>query len=173
MWTNKKYLYNKINEFNKKNPGFICSPLPKFCESKGINLIAYNESNSHLINISKDGFSFLEDSEYSIFYNVNQQKPRQRFTIAHELGHIFLNHHNFLSPRLLRFGKNGLWEEQANIFARNILIPADWEDYASTLSNYDAAFIFGVSQQMLSVRKKTFGEDKYWMDVCNDGRQCC
>ena len=59
-----------------------------------------------------------------IYINRSLNKTRARFTLAHELGHILLNHkelkhanHEFENPTKLE-------EYQANIFARDLLMPA-------------------------------------------------
>jgi Zn-dependent peptidase ImmA (M78 family) len=66
---------------------------------------------------------------YIIFYNDTKNNiGLKRFTIAHELGHIFLNHHNKADTDImLRKGitekKYKVFENEANCFARNFLAP--------------------------------------------------
>ncbi len=66
-----------------------------------------------------DGFSVFYNGQFIIFYNDTRTKQRKRFVLAHELGHILLNHfengnRNFTDEQ----------EEQANIFASRLLAPA-------------------------------------------------
>ncbi|MFR4987352.1 MAG: ImmA/IrrE family metallo-endopeptidase [Lachnospirales bacterium] len=53
------------------------------------------------------------NNKYLIFYNNNDNRGRIRFTIAHELGHYFLNHTEH----------NDINEKEADCFARNLLCP--------------------------------------------------
>jgi len=78
----------------------------------------------------KDGATIEQDGSYLILYNkLASPKERIRFTLAHELGHIFLKHHSELNVDVLQ----RLWvektlydvmEDEANCFARNLLSPA-------------------------------------------------
>lgn len=67
--------------------------------------------------------------KYVIFYNDTKNNiGLKRFTIAHELGHIFLNHHNKAETNIMmRKGisdqKYKIFENEANCFARNLLAP--------------------------------------------------
>ena len=66
------------------NPG---KELKKILDGEGIVYIAYSEWPD-----SKCGkFMYIND-EPAIYCNSNHSEQRQAFTIAHELGHYFLNH---------------------------------------------------------------------------------
>ncbi len=54
------------------------------------------------------------NNQYIIFYNDSLPKNIQRYTIAHEIGHIILNH--FSAPIENR-------EQEANMFATRLLMP--------------------------------------------------
>lgn len=59
-----------------------------------------------------------------IYFNPNESLVRQRFTIAHELGHFMLNHgHSFRDPSLNFSWRNGSHEVEANKFASELLMP--------------------------------------------------
>jgi len=78
---------------------------------------------------SSDGAVVSQGSRYIIFYNELLLKQRIRFTIAHEMGHIFLDHHSeYGEPILDREGVGQQLyrrlENEANCFARNLLCPA-------------------------------------------------
>ncbi len=78
---------------------------------------------------SPDGAVVSQGSRYIIFYNELKRKQRTRFTIAHEMGHIFLDHHyEYGEPILDREGiGQQLYrrlENEASCFARNLLCPA-------------------------------------------------
>jgi Zn-dependent peptidase ImmA (M78 family) len=68
-----------------------------------------------------------------IVYNSEHPHGRQRFTVAHELGHLLLGHleefHIDISARDApedRPGHDPAQETQANLFAANLLMPAEW-----------------------------------------------
>ena len=79
---------------------------------------------------SDDGVAVFDGrSKYFVFYNDKKMKQRIRFTIAHEIGHIFLDHHQEYGISFL--GREGVSQElykrlekEANCFARNLLCPA-------------------------------------------------
>lgn len=79
-----------------------------------------------------------EKSEGVIFVNQDRPRPRQRFTIGHELGHFLLPWHRHMKDGSLKFectaedmqasssGKSDArteWEVQANEFSSEILMP--------------------------------------------------
>ncbi len=78
---------------------------------------------------SEDGAVVSKGSQYIIYYNEQKRKQRTRFTIAHEMGHIFLDHHHVHGESILQ--REGIGhqlydclEKEANCFARNLLCPA-------------------------------------------------
>ena len=84
------------------------------------------------------GFLFLTPGEKPIIgVNKNHPPTRQRFTIAHELGHLFLHAPNeedssFIDKEIFALNRNDISasgtdkkEIEANFFAAEILMPAD------------------------------------------------
>lgn len=74
-----------------------------------------------------DGFCVYSGGNYYIFYDDSKPKPRQRFTIAHEIGHIMLGHiGDRQCTRINRepSAEDAPEETQANQFAARILAPA-------------------------------------------------
>ena len=70
-----------------------------------------------------------QTSRYVIYYNDQMSEGVNRFTIAHELGHIFLEHHflagtDVLSRNYVPKQQYKEFENEANAFARNLLSPA-------------------------------------------------
>lgn len=99
---------------------------------------------------SKDGVTFFCEKRDSYIIEFNDEIeywPRIRFTLAHELGHIFLGH-LINSP----YGKvTKTQETEANMFARHLLVPFPvltslrmWTTLPS-LNDHDIAFCFDVS----------------------------
>lgn len=79
------------------------------------------------------GEIFIEDKVKSIGINKNHTKKRQRFSIAHELGH-YLNAHQYFDEdgKMLEdteFDYNNpihRQEKEANMFASELLIPKEF-----------------------------------------------
>lgn len=89
------------------------------CRTMGITVKYYDGTPE------SDGESMILDGQPIIFVSRNKPAPRQRFTAAHELGHILLGHIGWgklvnrePSPR-----DNPL-EQEANVFASRLLAPA-------------------------------------------------
>ncbi len=78
---------------------------------------------------TEDAFTIYQDGRYSINYNDEITSPgRIRFTLMHEIGHIYLNHlSEFEQTVLTRSGLSDaeyeLLEKEANIFAAEVLSP--------------------------------------------------
>lgn len=74
-----------------------------------------------------DGFSLKIEMQYYIVFNDSiNHSGRIRFTLAHELGHILLGHVNKITfyRNSEIDSKTNEQETQANIFARDLLMPA-------------------------------------------------
>jgi len=82
------------------------------------------------------GQILFESSEIQIFTSLNSNRSRERFTLAHELGHYFLRHGRYIVRELCDESdfskilspmedKNAIsrLEFQANYFAANLLMP--------------------------------------------------
>ncbi len=75
---------------------------------------------------SEDAFTIYIDGQYSIAYNTAITTPgRIRFTLMHEIGHIYLNHLSEFEQTVLTRGLSDaeyeLLEKEANIFLYKIL----------------------------------------------------
>lgn len=89
--------------------------------------------------ISSDGFHTLVERKsdgmymWVIFYNDNNCRERQRWTIMHEIGHIVLDHTQ----------ESELAEAEANFFAKYSIAPpplihkAECEDYLDIATKFD------------------------------------
>lgn len=97
------------------------------------------------------------DSGYVILVNKNHPLNRQRFTVAHEIGHFILHRDMGDEIRDDEFYRAlpGPLETEANAFAADLLMP--WNlirrgQDAGHSSLYDLARHLGVSQQALAYR---------------------
>jgi len=79
---------------------------------------------------SEDGYIIRDNDNYCIAYNDTITTPgRIRFTLMHEIGHIYLNHlvdfnETMLKRSRLTRSKYEILEREAHAFARNSLAPA-------------------------------------------------
>lgn len=80
--------------------------------NSAVNLLTQNES----------GTTLMQNDKLYIIYADEQSPQRCRFTIAHELGHIFLGH--LFSKDGNGFATTDDAEHSANVFARDLLAPA-------------------------------------------------
>ena len=67
------------------------------------------------------GFLLQEEGLTAIAYNKHQHVHRQRFTVAHEFGHLMLGHKNISCTSSLR--STDPYEVEANQFAAELLMP--------------------------------------------------
>lgn len=143
-------------------------PVDKIVEERGIKLLGYDLGHS------TSGILMVEDGHATIGFNTKESKVRNRFTIAHELGHYALH-----IPRdnankifvdsgfkkiLYRDALNtekSRQETEANVFAASLLMPkalllAETKnlepDYIDAEVIEKLAKIFGVSTIAMSFR---------------------
>lgn len=112
------------------------------------------------------GCAFFDDDtdEFVVKYNPTESPNRQRFTIAHELGHVVLGHVQPGKPkkdRSLVYDKMDKDEVAANQFAAEIVIPHKLlKQYVYDEGFYraaDLARLFGVSEQAMYYRMRNLG----------------
>lgn len=91
----------------------------QICKTLGIQVRLYVPEDGN------DGMSFMLNRRPVIFVSSNVSRARQRFTTAHELGHILLGHvgRYELVNREPDPGDNPI-EQAANVFASRLLAPA-------------------------------------------------
>lgn len=150
---------------------FIAGPIDVVYLAKALNI------ELRIRDFAKDmsGFAYQKAGEKVIGVNANDGYFRQRFTIAHELGHIFLDPRDDLNVDknfVLQY-RNGLSSEgtdlkeiEANYFAAELLMPEnllkqDIETYKNRFGGFDfeddelvklLAKKYEVSGQAMSVR---------------------
>lgn len=116
---------------------------------------------------TSDGSIRIEpDGSFQIFLALHTGKERDRFTVAHELGHYFLHYYlptqqgrTVAALKAKRAG-SGRVEWEANWFAAGFLMPekqfsAAYEELGRDV--YLVASRFGVSQSAARIRVETLG----------------
>jgi Zn-dependent peptidase ImmA (M78 family) len=109
------------------------------------------------------GMVINSNEEKSIYINENDSINRQRFTVAHELGHIILHHEaNEKSYKEVDFRTNSgfdVRESQANSLAAALLMPRKKanEIWSKLKDVDDFADAFKVSKQAASIRLDNLG----------------
>lgn len=89
----------------------------------GIKVI--KNSNVHELALHESGASLLDGEQWYIIYDDENTRQRCRFTVAHELGHIFLGHElrKGYHARTFDLTKPAI-EQEADVFASRLLAPA-------------------------------------------------
>lgn len=107
------------------------------------------------------GVAYIEDGKQYIIFNGDDPLPRQRFTIAHEIGHHVLGHTK-TSARLRdpNFTDKSPIETAANNFAAELLVPMEILEIAIgddlSKSRLELSEMFGVSEAVMSIRLERF-----------------
>ncbi len=154
---NTKLILNKIAEIRKKfnltlKPFFDLEVLVKDVGLDKIQSVEFKDPS-----IS----GYIDFADKKIYLNKDNSFHRKRFTIAHELGHLFLHLQKFIeNPKLYSVFKrdkkdSSIEEREANFFAANLLVPEELlQDYLLvTKNNNDLSKVFGVSNEVIIIRR--------------------
>ena len=99
-------------------------PVPLSQIAKNNDIVIVKNSEADMLDTGESGKSILEGGKWYIVYNDTENHGRRRFTIAHELGHIFLGH-ELKGVHRRTFAKVRPQEEvDADSFAVRLLAPA-------------------------------------------------
>jgi Zn-dependent peptidase ImmA (M78 family) len=104
----------------------------------------------------------IENNPAIAYLNIAKPIPRQRFTLAHELGHIFLKHSKrdlYDAEEVREMGEKLTdqskppKEKEADAFASELLVPHDkLKKYEADIKNIDKlAAIFHVSKDAMTI----------------------
>ena len=99
----------------------------KICKSKNIE-ISYAPCGEHACQEANGG---------KIVLPLDTSRARDNFTVAHELGHIYLNHRPDDNGVFRRSGKSTQEEIEANLFAAEFLMPKDKFTEAAQKFDFD------------------------------------
>lgn len=147
----------------------------EICQEEKITLLSYSRGMSVIAALGleehckNDGFTAVIENRPLLFYNGYCTPQRQRFTIAHELGHIFLGHVSTGQFTVLNREPepdDAPMEQEANVFAARLLAPACvlWglhirraEDIARICDiSYQSAVFRAGRMELLYKREKEF-----------------
>ncbi|ELY2017908.1 ImmA/IrrE family metallo-endopeptidase [Flavobacterium psychrophilum] len=169
MRPNFNYLEEKAEELLVKHDLFMAGfNVKKLAKLLKINL------KEEILSDDVSGFFVMTDTDNIITYNKNNGKERQRFTIAHEIGHFIL--HSKEQPIFIDKTPSVMYrnnssstgedfkEREANAFAASLLMPKKLieQEILNVPNDFDKAIsslakIFGVSQQAISFRLSNLG----------------
>jgi len=137
-----------LNKLNIKEPPV---PIDKVAELFSLKVVYYSKFPNSI-----SGTIVQQDDFSAIGINSNHHSVRQRFSIAHELGHFLLGHD---ITKIIddAYGWQTDKEQQANNFAAEILIPYNFlkKDIENNSHFFDIPTLarrYDVSEQAMSIR---------------------
>jgi Zn-dependent peptidase ImmA (M78 family) len=81
------------------------------------------KADAKYVNLNKIS-AFIDLESKMAFYNPDHSIVRQRFSTAHELGHLMLKHS--VGVEIFNLNSTDVREVEANMFAAELLIPYKW-----------------------------------------------
>lgn len=130
-------------------------PIVELCNYYGIKVFKEYLKNdvSGFIVVQKENYKDYGTNKV-IVVNSLDTAARQRFTIAHELGHYILHKGNDELYAHRDVGANNATEREANVFASNLLMPENFvKSFLNNLKEDYWGFISD-TQKILSVAEK-------------------
>lgn len=110
----------------------------------------------HCVDDVDFSFSLKKSDKYFVCIYISGNQGRDRWSVAHELGHIVLGHYELypvdtiMSDRLTD-RERYILDREADIFSEELLMPAEWVvRYKQDLS--DLKNLFKVSKEAMSIR---------------------
>lgn len=136
-----------LNNLNISAPPI---PVDKIAEFFSLRIVEYSKFPKHISGTIMQ----LPDGSMVIGINSNDQKVRQRFSIAHEIAHFLLGHdeRHIIDDT---FDKPTDKEREANQFAADLLMPIDMLKKDIMERKYDIPSLakrYDVSDQAMSIR---------------------
>lgn len=146
---------------DKYSPNERCLDVKKIAQMEGIRV------EEEIFDQDMSGLFLKDDGKYIIAVNADHSTVRQRFTIAHELGHYVLHkeeslHYDPIEAEKIFFRAEGVissHETEANHFAAELLMPEALVlgDFKSTPNISTLAEQYGVSEQAMMYRLVNLG----------------
>lgn len=150
----------RLERIGKRSPKIALDMLVEgIIDNIQIDIVSRSElPNDYARALPSQGKIMLREDTYNDLINGN---PRARFTLAHELGHLFLNHRAVSG--FARSNQN-LYHEtfrdsewQADTFASEFLAPSQ---YYETMSDSKIIETFGISRQAVEVTRRKLEQNK-------------
>lgn len=105
--------------------GICALPVKVIALAKLAGIRVVENGSVHELSDREIGLSILDGEQWHIIFDETMIETRIRFTIAHELGHIFLGHDLKAGYHARKFERLGKEEErEADMFAIRLLAPA-------------------------------------------------
>lgn len=157
MGANYKFAYEKARQVLKMYKiTEVPTDLQAICKGLGVEYVELDDPEA------LDGALLEMNGMHVAMLNRAKSFVRGRFTLAHELGHICLEHgkRDFYDPEMARElgedvqeNKKPAKEQEADAFASELLMPTDQlKKYQSELKNLEKmANLFQVSKQAMSI----------------------
>lgn len=130
-------------------------PVVEIAERNGVNVVF-----SDLGKFRETVAGFIDFGKRRIYVNKLDKPVRQRFTLAHELGHWVLHRNAFeanpslypVMPRFSSVDESNAFEQEANAFASELLVPNKLLDKVRSHPATLLADVFDVSRTMMEIR---------------------
>lgn len=126
--------------------------------AKSAGIAVIKNSDAKILKESESGVTIVQNNKFHIIYNDTESSKRCRFTIAHELGHIFLGHLLINTPQYRTFKIQDDTESEANVFARDLLAPACVLHELQTLSAAEISKLCNISLDSATYRAERMRE---------------
>ena len=122
--------------------------------TRAANIKVVENSRVHDLEPNEYGKSYFDGKRWTIIYDDMRDVPTARFTIAHELGHIFLGHALTYTKyeNVQQFCKRPKAEQQADMFALRLLCPACILKELGAISVADIVKLCSVPPEQAKIR---------------------
>lgn len=142
--SNQKKLPLSIKRIISRFPNLYLQKYTVFAKKRGLSM----EETFHVLDSEEGCLWRRSDNTYVILYNDTVTNTgRVRFTLAHELGHFILKHHENTNKTILsRYSLSDeaydVFEKEANYFAKRLLAPVPLIDlYVANWNEVNAHII--------------------------------
>ena len=102
-------------------------------------------------------FSIKVKDQYKVVVRISGNYGRDRWSLAHELGHIVLNHYELYNVDTIYIDNLNEYERyildrEADIFAEELLMPSDWVSRNQEFCAEELKDVFEVSKEAMAVK---------------------
>lgn len=131
----------------------------EIAKNADITVLKYSNVNPNRLNAGESGATYFINDDIFIVYRDSEPAQRCRFTIAHELGHIFLAHDLVGDKYTRKFDiEKPQIEREADIFASRLLAPACVLHELQIVNANDIAAVCDISFESATYRAERMQE---------------